>query len=96
MVDWLARPARNVPKQPLPPLKVSLSRKLKEYVAAKYKKAGAEKGKYIVIHGIQSDSKASMQSKGDTDSLLPLQVWAEITRGIRYQVLINFLMRFKH
>ncbi|KAM7480269.1 hypothetical protein LguiA_028482 [Lonicera macranthoides] len=83
MVDWLARPARNVPKQPLPPLKVSLSRKLKEHVAAKYKKAGAEKGKYIVIHGIQSDSKASMQSKGDTDSLLPLQVWAEITRGIR-------------
>ncbi|KAA8541996.1 hypothetical protein F0562_023148 [Nyssa sinensis] len=83
MNDWLGRPARNVPRQPVPPLKVSLSRKLKEVVEAKYKNVGAEKGKYIVIHGIQSDSKASMQSRGDTDSLLPIQVWAEITKAIR-------------
>ncbi|XP_059640416.1 photosynthetic NDH subunit of subcomplex B 1, chloroplastic [Cornus florida] len=83
MIDWLGRPARNVPRQPLPPLKVSISRKVKEVVEAKYKKAGAEKGKYIVIHGIQSDSKASMQSRGDSDSLLPIQLWAEIAKAIR-------------
>ncbi|KAJ9189907.1 hypothetical protein P3X46_001155 [Hevea brasiliensis] len=83
MIDWLGRPFRSVPRQPLPPLKVSISRKLKEFVEAKYRAAGAEKGKYIVIHGIESDSKASMQSRGDTDSLLPLQVWAEITDNIR-------------
>lgn len=83
MIDWLGRPGRKVPRQAVPPLKVSLSRKLKEVVFAKYNNAGAEKGKYIVIHGIQSDSKASMQSKGDTDSLLPIQVWAEITKTIR-------------
>ncbi|XP_073036335.1 photosynthetic NDH subunit of subcomplex B 1, chloroplastic [Primulina eburnea] len=83
MIDWLGRPARKVPRQPLPPLKVSISRKLKEVVEAKYKNAGVQKGKYIVIHGIQSDSKASMQSRGDTDSLLPLEIWGEITSGIR-------------
>lgn len=83
MTDWLARPGRGVPRQVIPPLKVSISRKIKDIVAAKYINAGVEKGKYIVIHGIQSDSKASMQSKGDTDSLLPLHVWAEITNSIR-------------
>lgn len=83
MVDWLGRPFRSVPRQPVPPLRVSISRKLKDYVKEKYKKAGAEKGKYIVIHGIQSDSKASMQSKGDADSLLPIEVWAEIAEEIR-------------
>ncbi|XP_017248726.1 photosynthetic NDH subunit of subcomplex B 1, chloroplastic [Daucus carota subsp. sativus] len=82
MTDWLGRPARGVPREPLPPLKVSISRKLKEYVMEKYTKAGVEKGKYVVIHGIQSDSKASMQSRGDTDSLLPIQTWAEITSTI--------------
>ncbi|XP_022145001.1 photosynthetic NDH subunit of subcomplex B 1, chloroplastic [Momordica charantia] len=83
MVDWLGRPFRSVPRHPVPPLKVLISRKLKEVVEEKYKKAGAEKGKYIVIHGIESDSKASMQSKGDTDSLLPIQAWAEIASTIR-------------
>ncbi|CAN4086414.1 unnamed protein product [Withania somnifera] len=83
MVDWLGRPARKVPRQPLPPLKVSISRKLREVVEAKYKNAGAHKGKYVVIHGIKSDSKASMQSRGDADSLLPIEIWAEIAEEIR-------------
>lgn len=83
MIDWLGRPARNVPRQPLPPLQVLISRKLKEVVEAKYKNAGVQKGKYIVIHGLQSDSKASMQSRGDTDSLLPLEIWDEITSVMR-------------
>ncbi|KAI4331179.1 hypothetical protein MLD38_029389 [Melastoma candidum] len=83
MVDWLGRPFRSVPRQPLPPLKVSISRKLKEVVEAKVKNAGAEKGRYLVIHGIQSDSQASMQSRGDTDSLLPVSIWSEIVEDIR-------------
>lgn len=83
MVDWLGRPFRSVPRQPVPPLRVSISRKLKEVVAEKYRGAGVEKGKYIVIHCIESDSKASMQSRGDTDSLLPIHVWAEIAKDIR-------------
>lgn len=68
----------------MPSLKVSISRRLKEVVERKYKNAGAQKGKYIVIHGIKSDSKASMQSRGDTDSLLPIELWAEIASVIRY------------
>ncbi|GFP93543.1 hypothetical protein PHJA_001498700 [Phtheirospermum japonicum] len=83
MIDWLGRPFRSVPRQPVPPLKVSISKKLKEVVEAKYKNAGAVKGKYIVIHGIKSDSKASMQSRGDTDSLLPMEIWDEIASVIR-------------
>ncbi|XP_065866951.1 photosynthetic NDH subunit of subcomplex B 1, chloroplastic isoform X2 [Euphorbia lathyris] len=83
MADWLGRPFRNVPRHNVFPLRVSLSRKLKEFVEAKYNAAGLEKGKYVVIHGIESDSKASMQSRGDTDSLLPLDIWAEIADAIR-------------
>ncbi|NP_001242232.1 Photosynthetic NDH subunit of subcomplex B 1, chloroplastic-like [Glycine max] len=83
MVDWLGKPFREVPRQPVPPLRVSISKKLKEVVEAKYEKAGAKKGKYVVIHGIKSDSKASMQSRGDPDSLLPIEVWAEIADVIR-------------
>lgn len=84
MIDWLGRPFRSVPRQALPPLKVSISRKVKEVVEAKYTSAGAVKGRYIVIHGIKSDSKASMQSKGDTDSLLPIEIWDDIASAIRY------------
>uniref|UniRef100_A0A0F7GY89 NAD(P)H dehydrogenase subunit 48 n=1 Tax=Masdevallia picturata TaxID=125444 RepID=A0A0F7GY89_9ASPA len=83
MLDWLGRPTRNFPREPIPPLKVSISKKLTEYVEGKYKNAGVEKGKYVVIHGIESDSKASMQSRGDLDSLLPIHVWAEITKEMR-------------
>ncbi|KAM7253748.1 hypothetical protein ACFE04_031430 [Oxalis oulophora] len=83
MAYWLGRPFRSVPREPVLPLKVLISRKLKEAVAEKYKKVGVEKGKYIVIHGIQSDSKASMQSRGDPDSLLPIEVLAEIADSIR-------------
>ncbi|KAB2611550.1 hypothetical protein D8674_019582 [Pyrus ussuriensis x Pyrus communis] len=83
MVDWLGRPVRDVPRQALPPLKISISKKLKQTVESKYKKAGVDKGKYIVIHGLESDSKASMQSEGDSDSLLTIKTWAAIVRSIR-------------
>jgi len=83
MVEWLGRPAKKVPRHPVPPLKVSIARRLKEVVEAKYKNAGAEKGKYVVIHGIKCDSQASMQSRGDSDSLLPIEIWAKISRAIR-------------
>ncbi|XP_056699219.1 photosynthetic NDH subunit of subcomplex B 1, chloroplastic isoform X2 [Spinacia oleracea] len=83
MIEWLGRPVKDIPQHLASPLKVSISRKLKEAVEAKYKEAGAEKGKYVVIHGIKCDSKASMQSEGDTDSLLPIEIWAEISQAIR-------------
>ncbi|KAJ4792014.1 NAD(P)H dehydrogenase subunit 48 [Rhynchospora pubera] len=82
MIEWIGRPGKNVPREPVPPLKVSISKKLRAYVAEKYTKEGVEKGKYVVIHGVQSDSVASMQSRGDTDSLLPIQLWAELVKEI--------------
>ncbi|CAA7406854.1 unnamed protein product [Spirodela intermedia] len=82
MVDWLGRPARNVPREPLPPFRVSISKKIKAFVEEKYQQAGVERGKFVVIHGIQSDSAASMRSKGDEDSLLPIQIWAEIVKAL--------------
>ncbi|CAI9113873.1 OLC1v1014567C1 [Oldenlandia corymbosa var. corymbosa] len=82
MEEWLGRPRNNVPRHVVSPLKVTISRKVKEVVEEKYRKAGAQKGKYVVIHGIKCDSKASMQSKGDPDSLLPIEVWNEITKAI--------------
>ena len=44
----------NESTQVIPPLKVFISRKLKDVAAAKYKNAGVKKGRYIVIHGIES------------------------------------------
>ncbi|XP_019443317.1 PREDICTED: photosynthetic NDH subunit of subcomplex B 1, chloroplastic [Lupinus angustifolius] len=83
MAEWLGKPFRDVPRHIVSPLRVSISKKVKEVVKEKYTKVGAEKGKYVIIHGIESDSKASMQSRGDLDSLLPIEVWAEIADSIR-------------
>ncbi|KAL6644177.1 hypothetical protein ACP70R_015785 [Stipagrostis hirtigluma subsp. patula] len=82
MLEWIGRPAKNVPQQPTPPLRVSISKKLRAYVEDKYNRAGVEKGKFVVIHGIASDSVANMTSKGDDDCLLPLEHWAQIAKEI--------------
>uniref|UniRef100_A0A804RET3 Photosynthetic NDH subunit of subcomplex B 1, chloroplastic n=1 Tax=Zea mays TaxID=4577 RepID=A0A804RET3_MAIZE len=83
MLEWIGRPAKNVPQQPTQPLRVSISKKLRAYVEDKYSRAGVEKGKYVVIHGIASDSVANMKSRGDDDCLLPLGHWAQIAKEIR-------------
>ncbi|KAM0821986.1 hypothetical protein ACQ4PT_071810 [Festuca glaucescens] len=82
MLEWLGRPAKGVPQQPIPPLRVSISKKLRAIVEDKYSRAGVEKSKYVVVHGIESDSVANMKSRGDDDCLLPLEQWAEIAKEI--------------
>jgi hypothetical protein len=52
-----------------------------------------EKGKYVVIHGIASDSVANMKSRGDDDCLLPLEHWAQIAKEIRWTIMIIYLFR---
>ncbi|GFZ17246.1 NDH-dependent cyclic electron flow 1 [Actinidia rufa] len=47
MTDWLRRSFRSVLRHLVPPLKVSISRKLKEVVEEKYKSVGAAKGKGV-------------------------------------------------
>jgi len=93
MLEWIGRPAKNVPQQPTPPLRVSISKKLRAYVEDKYSRAGVEKGKYVVIHGIASDSVANMKSRGDDDCLLPLEHWAQIAKEIRWTIMIIYLFR---
>ncbi|KAG6525934.1 hypothetical protein ZIOFF_015907 [Zingiber officinale] len=88
MEEWLGRPFCSVPRHPVSPLRVPISKKLRAYVEEKYSKVGVQKGGFVVIHGIETDSVASMRSKGDSDSLLPIQVWAEIVKGLRYAELL--------
>ncbi|CAM0911557.1 unnamed protein product [Alopecurus aequalis] len=82
MLEWLGRPGKGVPQQPIPPLEVSISKKLRAIVEDKYNRAGVEKGMYVIVHGIESDSVANMTSRGDEDCLLPLEQWAEIDKEI--------------
>ncbi|XP_042432611.1 photosynthetic NDH subunit of subcomplex B 1, chloroplastic-like [Zingiber officinale] len=83
MEEWLGRSFCSVPRHPVSPLRVPISKKLRAYVEEKYSKVGVRKGGFVVIHGIETDSVASMRSKGDSDSLLPIQVWVEIVKGLR-------------
>lgn len=74
---------KNVPKTEVPPLEVGIGSKVKAYVEAKYREAGVREGEFLVFHGIECDSSASMTSKGDKDCLLPLSMWAEIAKSTR-------------
>ncbi|KAG6479072.1 hypothetical protein ZIOFF_062528 [Zingiber officinale] len=85
MEEWLGRPFRSVPRHLVSPLRVSISKKLRAYVEEKYSNVGVRKGGFVVIHGIETDYVASMRSKGDSDSLLPIQVWVEIVKGLGMQ-----------
>ncbi|CAA6669877.1 unnamed protein product [Spirodela intermedia] len=70
------------PKRAPPPFQSFHLEENQAFVEEKYQQAGVERGKFVVIHGIQSDSAASMRSKGDEDSLLPIQIWAEIVKAL--------------
>lgn len=86
LIEVLKNPKRNVPLMEVRPLQIGISKRLKTFVEKKYMQAGVCKGEFLVFHGIESDSKASMQSKGDPDSLLPLKMWAELARATRSKV----------
>ncbi|XP_024397073.1 photosynthetic NDH subunit of subcomplex B 1, chloroplastic [Physcomitrium patens] len=81
MIEELSQMGKNVPKTEVPPLEVGIGSKVKAYVEAKYREAGVREGEFLVFHGIECDSSASMTSKGDKDCLLPLSMWAEIAKS---------------
>lgn len=83
MIDELSQMGKNMPRTELPPLEVAISKKLKAYVEDKYREAGVTEGDFLVFHGIECDSSANMTSTGDTDCLLPLEMWAEIAKSTR-------------
>eukprot|EP00850_Spirogloea_muscicola_P002885 SM000011S19063 [mRNA] locus=s11:606314:609018:- [translate_table: standard] len=87
--EFLCKPQRDVPQLDVPPLQVGISRKVRQVALEKREAAGLEPGvPYVLFHGIQSTSAASMQSAGDPDSLLPLSVWAELARVPSAKVLV--------
>eukprot|EP00250_Pteridium_aquilinum_P015773 c22757_g1_i1 orf=178-1800(+) len=88
LIEVLKNPQPKVPEMSVRPLSVALSKRLKNFVQQKYMHEEVTQGEFLVFHGIESTSNASMQSKGDLDSLLPLQKWAEIARAASVKCLI--------
>lgn len=84
MIEEVGKGGRGVAQQLVRPLYINVSRKLQEVLQSKYDEPGSgPRSDYLVFHGIESDSQASMQSQGDPDSLLPLSVWAKIAKATR-------------
>jgi ADP-heptose:LPS heptosyltransferase len=87
LLEHLKVRGETIPPSEVPPLQIGVSKRLQAFVEAKYSKAGAQKRDFLVFHGIESTSFASMQSSGDTDSLLPLPVWATLAKSTSSRVL---------
>ena len=83
LIEILKNPQPNVPTMDVRPLEVGISKRLQNFVQQKYMQEELYRGEFLVFHGIQSHSRASMQSSGDPDSLLPLALWAEIAQSSR-------------
>jgi hypothetical protein len=82
LLDYVAQPANGVPLEPIPPLQIGVPKRVKSVVQGKMDAAGIT-GEFVVFHGIESDSAASMTSRGDTDSLLPLQFWGQLREKLQ-------------
>ncbi|CAM6103967.1 unnamed protein product [Calypogeia fissa] len=83
LMDYVARPARGVPREEIPSLQIGVPKRVRTVVQEKMNEAGLTEGKYVVFHGIESDSAATMTSRGDTDSLLPLQFWGQLKQKLQ-------------
>lgn len=92
LIEVLKNPKPKVPEMIVRPLEVAISKRVKNFVQQKYMHEEVYKGEFMVFHGIESTSKASMQSKGDLDSLLPLQLWAEIAQAasMKWVIVVPF------
>eukprot|EP00245_Coleochaete_scutata_P014778 TRINITY_DN6389_c0_g2_i1.p1 TRINITY_DN6389_c0_g2~~TRINITY_DN6389_c0_g2_i1.p1 ORF type:complete len:469 (-),score=99.68 TRINITY_DN6389_c0_g2_i1:211-1617(-) len=79
LLAYLDQPGKGVVSTGVtPPLEVGILRAVRDAAEAKLKDAGVESGKYVLVHGLESKSVASMQPSGDSDSLLPLSTWTSI------------------
>lgn len=87
LIEILKNPQPDVPMVDVKPLEVGISKRLQSFVQEKYVQEDLNKGEFLVFHGIESVSRASMRSSGDPDSLLPLGLWAEIAKSTRFKKL---------
>lgn len=83
LMDYVARPSKSVPREPIPPLQIGVPKRVRSVVQEKMNETGISGEKFVVFHGLESDSAASMTSRGDTDSLLPLQFWGQLTKKLQ-------------
>lgn len=88
LIDYLAQPGNGVPEQAVPMMEVGVPKRVRAVATSKYTEAGVEAGKFVVFHGVESDSGASMQTKGDSDSLLPPEFWAKLKASAGTSVLV--------
>ncbi|KAL3686857.1 hypothetical protein R1sor_013166 [Riccia sorocarpa] len=88
MIDYVRQPENGVPEEPVPIMEVGVPKRVRSVAQSKYTEAGVKPGKYVVFHGLESDSAASMQSLGDTDSLLPASFWAQLKASAGVPALI--------
>jgi ADP-heptose:LPS heptosyltransferase len=77
----------DAPPGVIPDVRIAISDTLREVATYKQGKAGVEKGGYLLAHGLQSESKATMAPRGDKDSLLDLPHWAAILQQVSSRVL---------
>eukprot|EP00271_Cylindrocystis_brebissonii_P015968 TRINITY_DN3906_c1_g1_i1.p1 TRINITY_DN3906_c1_g1~~TRINITY_DN3906_c1_g1_i1.p1 ORF type:complete len:494 (+),score=64.46 TRINITY_DN3906_c1_g1_i1:115-1596(+) len=72
------------------PLKVGISKKVRSVARGVLEAAGVDLSGagYVLIHGLESSSAASMRSRGDPDSQLPLDFITEVVKSTRDQVVV--------
>ncbi|XP_024543566.1 photosynthetic NDH subunit of subcomplex B 1, chloroplastic isoform X2 [Selaginella moellendorffii] len=80
--EELGKPAKGIPRIYPPQLTVGISSRLRGVILKKWTEASLRRGEFIVIHGIESDSAATMKSRGDSDSLLPVSRWSLIAKSL--------------
>ncbi|KAG6541922.1 hypothetical protein Mapa_016647 [Marchantia paleacea] len=71
MIDYLVQRGNGVHEQAVPMMEVGVPKRVRTVATSKYTEADVEAGKFVIFHGVESDYGASMQTKGDSHSLLP-------------------------
>lgn len=72
----------------VPPLKVGISKKVDEVARGVLSAAGIKGPGFVVFHGVESTSAASMRSQGDSDSQLSVEIIAQLAKSTGEEVLV--------
>ena len=66
----------------IPPLEVGIGRRVRDVTEGAMHAGGVE-GEFVIIHGVESSSAASMRSRGDTESQLSVEAVAKLAEEIK-------------
>lgn len=76
------------PPPPVGPLKVGIPKKVQQVARTLIQGADLKPGEFVLVHGLQSTSAASMRSKGDPDCQLAGEVIARLAASTTDPVLV--------